>query len=158
MTNDETLADFFGSLDVLRFPQTLVTEVTDAEAVNLNNWRKNSVIPGFYWERKGQVLYTGRGLLFVGLLNRLSPFLGPAKASELILGIVDQFDQFENVRGKVLTIPHQKGGVGPAYAVIAPDEISYNNVSGSQIIVPIGDDFYWWAGIATRMFHKLGKG
>jgi len=80
----EHLKDFFASIDRLEYSQPIVADTIGASLADLNQYRKRGLILESGWEYAGRVSYTGRALLFAGVVNELAWSIGPKRASEIM--------------------------------------------------------------------------
>jgi hypothetical protein len=102
MSNEARSADerIFQRLDEPEYPQPIVSTITGAALQDLTAWRRRGIIDAQATDRR--VLYSGRSVLRIAVIEDLAWVIGPARAS-MIAADLDQL--FERIAANGLT-PH----------------------------------------------------
>lgn len=110
----DLVSKFKENMDSLVYPQSVVGGAISASAVTLNSWRRDDIILPFSWERKGQVMFSGRGVLHTAIINDLAWAIGPTRAKAISDAFLDKLDNFDTeYRGYNLVIHQPSGGNAP---------------------------------------------
>lgn len=149
--------NFFAYFDHLRYPQPVVAETINARLEDLNQYRKRGLIMNSEWKYDGRVEYTGRGLIFAGIVAELAGAIGPKLASrvaeDLINYVSDIVDGRKNSWQDDMLI---LGWVGEGELV--PQMVKEGDFKNgftpnhAQIVIPIGHLIDMWSkGAEARM-------